>query len=252
MTKHSTKYASNKTPALLSLILLIGAGPVAFAQTLDFADVKALKKSLKPSFESGGGTLTIAEGAVHYTVDAATEKDFQYLLYQPARLRASQDFTVTGRFRNDAIPEASTELASVGIEIYQAEDLRNRVAATLSVARLEGFFSRTVFTQIVEGGEAVDSTYTPDLRVPIETSFRLSFDADAQVFTVHYDSDPDEAEAWTEVGSFGINGDGGETGNARWRMRSSEKFLVYIYGYSENMNVYEGDVAVQALSIETN
>jgi len=251
MKKHSTKSLFSKYLIALIAASFCSAASL-FAQVADFSDVGELNKAFKSSFESGGGELTIKEGALSYTVAEATAKDFQYLLFQPARLRASQDFTITGTFKNDAIPESSKELASVGIEVYQATDLRNRVAATLSVARLEGFFSRTVFTQVVEGGETVDSTYSSELRVPIETTFKLSFDSDTKVFSVAYDSDEGEAVEWTPVGSFGINGDGGEDGNAYWRMRSTEKFLVYVYGYSENLQIFEGDVEATALSVEIN
>jgi hypothetical protein len=208
-------------------------------------------REFRPSFESGGGELIFEPEEIRYVVEESTAKDFQYLLVRSARLRASEGFSIVGSFRNDAIPEASNQLASVGIEVYQAEDLSNRVAATLSVARLEGFFSRTVYTQIVDGGETVASTYSDDLRVPIETTFKLTYDPGEKVFTTFYDSDPDEAVEWTEVGSFGINGAGGSDGDGAWRMRSSEKFLVYIYGYSENLEIIEGEVALTALSVET-
>jgi len=248
--KHSINSFANKY-SITALLLFAGLGDsILSAESVDLSDVGGVKKDFRPSFESGGGTLTINEGSIAYTVEDATEKDFQYLLYRPARLRASQDFTIMGSFKNDAIAESSKELASVGIEVYQAEDLSNRVAATLSVARLEGVFSRTVFTQIVDGGETAASTYTPDLRVPIETTFKLVFDSKEKVFTTYYDSDEGEGVEWTQVGSFGINGKGGEDGDGTWRMKSTEKFLVYVYGYSENLTIYEGEVEMTALSVE--
>jgi len=251
MKKHSTKSLFNKPLAALITLSLLGAAALS-AQVADFTDVDATQKAFKPSFESGGGELTIKAGRLSYAVEEPTEKDFQYLLFQPARLRASQDFTITGTFKNDAIPESSSQLASVGIEVYQATDLRNRVAATLSVARLEGFFSRTVFTQVVQDGEPVDSTYTADLRLPVEVTFKLTYSAADKVFSVFYDADADAPIDWVPVGSFGVAGEGGESGNANWKMRSSEKFLVYTYGYSENLQIFEGDVEVTALSVETN
>ena len=244
------KFPLNNLLIFLATALWIGSSSALSAQVAHLADVNAAKKAFKPSFESGDGTLAIKEGALSYSVEDPTEKDFQYRLFQPARLRASQDFTITGTFKNDAIPESSKELASVGIEFYQATDLRNRMAATLSVARLKGFFSRTVFAQVVQGSEPVDSRYTSDLRVPIETTFKLSFDSGEKVFSVFYDRDESEATEWAFVASFGIKGDGGADGNADWRMKNTEKFLVYVYGYSENMQIFEGDVEATALSVE--
>ena len=250
MIQSFIKFSPNNPLILLATALCIGSFSALSAQVAHLADVNASRKAFKPSFESGDGTLVIKEGSLSYNVEDPTEKDFQYLLFQPARLRASQDFTITGTFKNDAIPESSKELASIGIEVYQATDLRNRMAATLSVARLKGFFSRTVFAQVVEGSEPVDSTYSSDLRVPIETTFKLSFDSGKKVFSVFYVRDGSEATEWEFVGSFGINGNGGADGNARWRMKNTEKLLVYVYGYSENMQIFDNDVEVTALSIE--
>ena len=248
----STKSLPSKYLGLLASLCILGACSSLSAQVADLANVEATEKAFKPSFNSGDAQLTIQPGAIVYSVEEPSAKDFRYLHFKPARLRASQDFTITGTFKNDAIAESSKELASVGIEVYQATDLSNRVAATLSVARLQGFFSRTVFSQVVEGGEPVASAYSSELRVPIETTFKLSFAADSKVFTIHYDEDEGEAVEWTLVGSFGIAGDGGEDGNANWRMKSNEKFLVYIYGYSENLQIFAGDVEVRALSVEIN
>jgi hypothetical protein len=49
-----------------------------------------------------------------------------------------------------------------------------------------------------------------------------------------------------------VAGEGGDSGNANWKMRSSERFLVYVYGYSENLRIFEGEVAATALTVETN
>jgi hypothetical protein len=232
-------------------LLAVATSLSANAQTLDLSDEKAAKKALKPSFQNGSGELKISEDFVEYTVEDPTGKDFQYFMFQPARLRASQSFEIVGTFINDTIPELPQELASVGIEVYQAKDLSNRVSATASVARIQNYFSRTAFTQVVEGGETVESTYSTDLRLPPEITLKLAYDAETKVFSTYYDSDEGDAVVWEPVGSFGVGGKGGEDGNANWRMRSSEKLLVYIYGYSENLTIFEGEAQILALSVET-
>ncbi|MEM7791318.1 MAG: hypothetical protein AAF546_07945 [Verrucomicrobiota bacterium] len=219
-------------------------------QSADFSEAGKLKKVFKPSFQNGAGKLKPVDGAIQYTVEDPSDKDFDYLFFQPARLRASQNFEVVGTFKNDGVPESSKELVSIGIEVYQAENLTNRVSASLSVARVQGYFSRTVFTQVVENSETLDDTYTADLRLPITTTFKLVYDSKGKTFSTYYDKNEDEPVEWEFVGSFGIAGSGGDHGNANWRMRSSEKFLVYVYGYSENLTLYDGEVQVLALSVE--
>jgi hypothetical protein len=233
-----------------SLVLGLFVAATAFGQVADFSEAETARKVFKPSFQNGGGALSAIDGALEYRVEEATEKDFSYLWFNRARVRASQDFEVVGTFFNDAVPETSRELVSIGIEIYQADNLSNRVSASLSVARLQGYFSRTVFTQVVEDGETAADAYTAELRLPTEITLKLSYDRDRKVFSASYDTDPSEETNWELVGSFGINGEGGDAGNASWGMRSSEKFLVYAYGYSENLQLFEGDTRVLALEVK--
>ncbi|MEO0510416.1 MAG: hypothetical protein AAF065_11215 [Verrucomicrobiota bacterium] len=249
--KHSTKLSLRSLIGCVLTISLFTGTLAAKIESLNLSDIEAARKALKPSFQNGAGKLTVKEGALEYSVDKASAKDFEYQMFQPARLRASQDFEIIGTFINDTIPELPEELASVGIEVYQATDLSNRVSATVSVARLYNYFSRTAFTQIVQGGKPVESTYSEDLRLPPEVTIKLSYDSKSRVFTTFYDSDQGEEVEWMKVGSFGVGGKGGETGNTNWRMRSSEKLLVYIYGYSENLSVFEGEAQVLSLSVET-
>lgn len=248
ITKHSTKL---KHSNYIHLIILWAFYSVSIAATygIDLQNPDLVKKAFKPAFQNGEGALNHVSSGFEYTVESPGEKDYDYRLYQPARLRANRDFEVIGRFKNDTVAESSREAASVGIEIYQQRNLSNRMATELSVARLEGYFSRTIFSQIVENGEKKNECFSADLRLPVETTFKLSYRASEKVFSVYYQSDVSEVPKWVFVGSFGIARSGGKNGNANWRMRSSENFLIYIYGFSKNMKVYEGEAQIHALAI---
>jgi hypothetical protein len=248
--KHSIKLKHNNNKHLIFLWAFCSVS-MAATDGIDLQNPDLVKRAFKPAFQNGEGTFNPVYEGFEYTVEKPSEKDYDYRLYRPASLKASHDFEVIGRFKNDTVAESSREAASVGIEIYQQRNLSNRLATELSVARLEGYFSRTVFSQVVENGKKKTECFSADLRLPAETTFKLSYQSSEKVFSVYYQSDETEVLEWVFVGSFGIAGSGGENGNANWRMRSSENFLIYIYGFSKNMKVYEGEAQIHALAINT-
>lgn len=227
-------------------IIFILSSCYIFCYTVNFSDENYIKKSFFQSFQSGSGELYYNGSNFGYKTNTATIKDYDYKLYQPARLKSNQDFTITFDLKNDSIAESSKELASIGIEIYQKNNLQNRLAAELSVARLEGYFSRTVFSQIVENGEKIASSYSDDLRLPPNVKVKIYFNAEQKVFYISYLNE----DSWIAVGSFGIRGVGGDSGNAQWKMRNNGNFLIYLYGFSKNMKIYKGDMQITSLDLE--
>jgi len=70
---------------------------------------------------------------------------------------------------------------------------------------------------------------------------RIAFNSTTKVFTVYYDTDPSDGYQWTEFGSFGIAGAGGQ--NVRnWGLNEADQFVVYAFGYSEKMSVTSGQL----------
>lgn len=247
---HFTKYILTNVQKLIFLSLC--SSLVLSAQKLDLTDSKSAQKAFKSAFQNGDGQLLHEKSVFEYTTENPTDKDFDYRLVLPARLKASKDFEVIGVFKNDSIAESSNEVASIGIEIYQRNNLSNRLAAELSVARFQGYFSRTVFSQIVESGEKKFDCFSNDLRLPETTKIKLYYNSERKVFSVYYEDLNANTSDWISIGSFGIAGNGGENGNAQWKMRSSENFLLYLYGFSKNMKIYQGDIQVHSLEINHN
>jgi hypothetical protein len=70
---------------------------------------------------------------------------------------------------------------------------------------------------------------------------RIAFNSTTKVFTVYYDTDPSDGYLWTEFGSFGVAGAGGQ--NVRnWGLNEADQFVVYAFGYSEKMSVTSGQL----------
>jgi hypothetical protein len=83
---------------------------------------------------------------------------------------------------------------------------------------------------------------TGDLGV-ITGAVRMVFNSSSKVISVFYDLNPKDGYQWVQYGSFGLAGSGGADGNADWGMSDSDRFPVYVYGYSQNMNVPAGQLA---------
>ena len=77
----------------------------------------------------------------------------------------------------------------------------------------------------------------------ITGAVRMVFTSSNKVITVYYDLDPHDGYQWVQYGSFGLAGSGGADGNADWGMGETNRFPVYVYGYSRNMTVPAGKLA---------
>lgn len=63
-----------------------------------------------------------------------------------------------------------------------------------------------------------------------------------------YDANPDNGLQWIKLGSFGLSGKGGTSGNTNWEMDSSDQFFVSVYGYSAFMKVNGGEMYLDNFS----
>ncbi|MCB1132055.1 MAG: hypothetical protein KDN05_13065, partial [Verrucomicrobiae bacterium] len=57
-----------------------------------------------------------------------------------------------------------------------------------------------------------------------------------------YDANPDNGLQWIKLGSFGLSGKGGTSGNTDWEMDASDQFFVSVYGYSALLKVNAGQM----------
>jgi hypothetical protein len=80
---------------------------------------------------------------------------------------------------------------------------------------------------------------TQDTSAPI----RLFFDSSTKIFTVFYDANPGPNYQWIDFGTFGVGGSGvGNSGNADWELTADDKFVVYVFGYSNDLVVKDGEM----------
>jgi hypothetical protein len=227
---------------VLMVGFLIGFSPVVFmsgqaladgSDNFDGATIDLTKwAGYDPSEEKGQGQISQVNGHLEYTTSGnGTSKDsydHKWIFTEfPYDYNWSIEITVTN---NSIFPE-SNKWSSFGINVRskmdQNDEIEIELAAMMNGANM--FWSEFQDNNVVVG-EAFQNT---TLR---SAPIRLSFNSSSKLFEVlYYDN------GWFSFGSFDVNASGlGVNGSANWGMADTDKFIAYVFGYSENMLVYPG------------
>ena len=130
---------------------------------------------------------------------------------------------------------ADTQFVSFGLEIWDAAD------TNLYVGDIDGGASGGYSAYVGSGEDnLLDTASAAGLS---HGAVMLSFNAATQVITTYYDStSPSVGYNWVEIGSFGIAGSGGTTGNVNWDLGPAGTFQVAAVGYSDDVAATAGNV----------
>lgn len=81
---------------------------------------------------------------------------------------------------------------------------------------------------------------------------RLHDDSTTKVITAYCDADgATEANSWTLMGSFGINGSGGTTSNASWSLSNNPALGVHVSAFDEKQVVTSGEVYADNFQVQS-
>lgn len=183
---------------------------------------------------SGNGALNEINSRLEFTASVAGVSD----AVRPWILNYAS-YSSTWELRLDVFNShvaATNEVSSFGMEVFQRGDPNDSVFVELfSVLGSKGFYSvlraNDVYAAEIDSGN-LNSTFG---------SLRMSYDGANKIITTSYDVDgPANGFTWIPLGSFGINGSGGTTGNATWGMDDTSEFSLTVYGYSENTTMTGG------------
>ncbi|MEM8549770.1 MAG: hypothetical protein AAGF10_03185 [Verrucomicrobiota bacterium] len=229
-------------------MLTLGAISQGSAATDDFSAAEIDSRNWEPSFKLGTAKLAPVDGVLNFTTTGEPSKAFRYLYMRAQRFYFGKDWSVEVEAGNDVLPMRSGQLGSIGIEVYNAKNLERRVSMALSVSRITGMYSRVAYTQAVSDGETVASRFSEPL--PEKALLQMSWDSGAKVLTVAY-KDPEidtKDDPWQVLGTYGFDGGEGDISDLVWRMGRRGQFLVYLYGYSEELEVTPGEMTLDNFS----
>jgi hypothetical protein len=73
-------------------------------------------------------------------------------------------------------------------------------------------------------------------------SIRLSFDSSTRIFTVSGYTNPGTGYQWVDFGTFGAGSEPAGNGNADWGLLPDDKFVAYVFGYSNYLVVNDAQM----------
>jgi hypothetical protein len=161
-----------------------------------------------------------------------------------------EDFEVTFRVANTTVPAADDEFAGIGIEIYPSDSAITRLNVRLGSYFFEGFgASRDILSSFLSESES-GTLSTPAFPVqpvfsfPKAAALRVAFDSNNKVFSVYYDANPTDGVQWTELSTFGVDGDTDGVNNLNFNLSEGGAFSVLVYARSDNYDAEFGELVL--------
>jgi hypothetical protein len=203
----------------------------------------------------GNGVLTETSQRLQYTVSAPTpgDDDNSYRPWILNQATYDADWEVVLDLHNTVTPTVLGQVATVGIEVFNASDLGESVYVEMYASSLDMFppYRRGFKTAVSTNSAEIYFMDTMDLGVT-DGAIRILFNSQTKVLSVYYHVGGSAASGyvWTQLAGFGINTIVGAN-NVEWGMSGSQPFQVAIYGFSTAMTVSSGQVYADNFSAAT-
>jgi len=187
------------------------------------------------------GTLTETGQVLNYSVASGNPVDYALREWIAGRMPYATDWEVQVDLTNTTVLSGDSQFDSFGITIFDNNNFGNELFAEMYNSRFGGPPSRRGFyAELYDDNAFVVDVDTSGIDGLSAGALRIAFDAETAILTLFYDVDPANGYQWTQFGSFGLAGSGGQDGNADWDFTDSDRFLIGLSGYSENESIPVG------------
>jgi hypothetical protein len=161
--------------------------------------------------------------------------------------RYTNDWEVILEVTNTVVPSIVDQVASIGLEVFNAADLTDNCYVEMYSSALSRLpFRRGFKASLVVNDLDLNDATTLAGDVTNSLSFgavRLVFNAQSKVFNAYSDRDGAvNGYQWEKLGGFGIAGSGGSITNGNWNMISTSTFQVAVYGFSQGLTINSGQM----------
>jgi len=241
MRQHRGKWFRRRLIVTFHMWFLIALIPAffclgqAFADTAgdDFDDNKKDTTKWGTDEVRGHGHLNETGGRLEYTCGSGTALDSSDRPWILRRFPYNADWSIQIDATNNTAPTGN-QWSSFGIIVHSAIDQDNEIEVELEAdpGGVNAFLAEFHYYGFLYG---TATQITGSKSAPI----RISFNSATKVLTVSYSLDPGPNYQWVDFGSFGVNGD---NGSADWGLTDTDQFIAYVFGYSENMAVNDGQL----------
>jgi hypothetical protein len=195
----------------------------------------------------GHGFLTETGGRLQYSCLGVTADDDFIRQWILSAMPYNSDWEMQMDVANSTTLLTSAQ-NSFGIKIRSPFTSDNEVFAELYASRFGGSPQIKGFHGELETGASVSMADTSDLGVTAG-AVRMTFTSSNKVITLYYDLNSSDGYQWVKFGSFGVAGAGGDDGNADWGMTGADTFPVFVYGFSDGMDVTNGQLTGDNFSV---
>ncbi len=229
-----------------SVFLLVPS--VIFSQIAGFDnfDDNTIDPAIWPEYASGDGLLQDANMRLEFT-GTAQATNHRYW----ANASYDSDFEIIFNVSNTTDATLGT-YPSIGVEIYPAgrTDLLLNVRNSGYYVNLPGVYtgpSRDILANFSNGGILNPAApEQPNMYSAFEVGVRLFYESDTSVITVYYDTDVTNGYQWTELSSFGLDGDSDGTHNEDFGITSGTggELEIALYGSASNVAIASGDMYI--------
>jgi hypothetical protein len=206
-----------------------------------------------PDISVGANTLTETQQRLWFSAAAVGAQDFAVRPWILNQASSSSDWEIVASAANTANPGLTdNQSCSFGVAVLSSASVSDFVYIGLYASTMGGPPLRRGFVSGL-AHSTLDIAVADSHNIGVTAgAVRLLFNSRSKVITSYYDvgSNP-EGYIWVKLGSFGVTGTNGQTGNIDWDLSRAQPFIVGIYGAATNMNVLGGTVSADDFSCTT-
>jgi hypothetical protein len=232
------------------LVCLTGFGPVAIFSNKAFAtgrddfndNSKDLTKWGEDITGSGKCVANEVNSRLEYICKSASVEWNEVIRpWVLTELPYNADWEMQIDITNNTQLTKSGQWANLGIGIISPYTEDDAIFAGLYATTYNEPIAKGFWAELDSGGNAVASIME-DVPGVTDGAIRFAYASGTRVITIYYDIDPGNGYQWVAYATYGVDGSGGISGNVNWGLTDSDKFMPFVYGYSELTSITSGQL----------
>jgi hypothetical protein len=192
----------------------------------------------------GSGTILETAGHLEFRSTSSMGTHYTARPWIASVVPYAQDWEATLDTTNLTSPTHNDEVNSFGISVFDESNFGSEVFVEMYASHYDGAPARNGFYGAIsnDGAFVAEVDNLANDQTSVNGAVRVTFDSTAKVLTLYYDEDRTNGYQWTELGSFDVDGSGGTDGSTNWGLTSDDRFILAIYGYTEQMPIAAGEM----------
>ncbi|QJE96195.1 hypothetical protein [Luteolibacter luteus] len=196
---------------------------------------------------SGNGALTETSQRLQYTCPTGTFDDSAERPWELTRFPYNANWEVQIDAVNNTAPSPPLQVNSMGIRLLSPHSAGDYLYHEFYNSAIGGPSRQGANADMTFGGSSLGGADSSELAVD-RIGLRMTWDSKTKVLTTYYDTNLANGYQWTILGTFGLEGSGGDDANANWGLAGTDQFFLSVYGFSAFMSVPAGQMHLDNFS----